>query len=196
MADFEMVFILTDSAQRYFDPDNKKAVEVVKLTNIPTDKMDEYVPFGLFFMVSKTCELNGLNVKGISGSSNSVTIEGFTKRGILPIPVTETFTIGDSYTADGMFSISADSSSQSQGSVAITEIICCKNKDDLEGIFNAMQKAGQKFGRKIQYAENEMPEGIMMKAESEDIDEDGYDAFMAEIGMNAYPQQRDYQSNV
>ena len=54
-----------------------------------------------------------------------------------------------------------------------------------------MQKAGQKFGRKIQYAENEIN-----KAESEDFDEDGYDAFMAEIGMKAYPQERYYQSNV
>ncbi len=191
MAHVEMVFVLTDSGQRYFDPDDKKAVEVVKLENIPTDKMDEYVPFGLFFKVGLICKTSGLNVKEISGDSNSVTVKGFTKRGILPIPVTETFKIGDSYTADGMFSVNTDSSSQSQGSVGITEIICCKDDDDLTGIFNAMQKAGQKFGRKIQYAENEIN-----KAESEDFDEDGYDAFMAEIGMKAYPQERYYQSNV
>lgn len=187
----EMAFVLTDSAQRYFDPDDKKAVEVVKLENIPTDKMDEYVPFGLFFKVGLICKTSGLNVKEISGDSNSVTVEGFTKRGILPIPVTETFKIGDSYAADGMFSVNTDSSSQSQGSVGITEIICCKDDDDLTGIFNAMQKMGQKFGRKIQYAENEIN-----KAESEDFDEDGYDAFMAEIGIKAYPQERYYQSNV
>ena len=41
MANVHMAFILTDSAQRYFDKDDKEAVEVVKIANISPDDMSE-----------------------------------------------------------------------------------------------------------------------------------------------------------
>ena len=58
-----MAFILTDSAQRYFDKDDKDAVEVVKTANISADEMDEYSPFALFYCVGEVCTRNGLTVK-------------------------------------------------------------------------------------------------------------------------------------
>lgn len=171
MANVHMAFILTDSAQRYFDKDDKEAVEVVKIANISPDDMSEYSPFALFYCVDEVCTRNGLTVKKIMGDSQQVEIEGFIKRGILPLPQKETLAIGDSYTADGIFELSSDGSSRTQGSVVITEIITGKTVNDLKPILNAMQKLGSEFGRKMEefnMAEDVMDDdGLLMKAEGE-----------------------------
>ena len=192
---FEMskkVFILTDSSQRYFDPDDENSVEVVQTTNVPADELSEYSPLALFYDEDIKCERTGLSVKTISGDDKKVTIEGFIKRGILPIPVTETFQIGDTYSADGMFSVSSDGSSRSQGSVIITQIVLAKDEDDVAGVLNAIQKLNTVYGRKISSAEESVMDndGILRKAESENFDVEDYDSFMAEIGMSSYPQER------
>jgi hypothetical protein len=193
MAEYEMVFILTDSSQRYFDPEDKDAVEVVKQSNIKD--LSEYSPFGLWYGVGQLSPRSGFKPTKISGDSQKITIEGHIKRGILPISITETFQIGDTYSADGMFSVSSDGASRSQGSVTITQIVGAKDKDDVEGILNAMQKLNSDYGRKISSAEQEEyddfnnPEG-MMKAENDEFTFDGYESYMAEMGMASYPQER------
>jgi len=198
--DYEMAFILTDSAQRYFDKDDKDAVEVVKTANISANEMDEYSPFALFYCVGEVCTRNGLTVKKISGDTQAIDIEGFIKRGILPLPQKENLALGDSYTADGIFELSSDGSSRTQGSVVITEIILCKNKDDLKPILNAMQKLGSQFGRKMEQfnmAEDVMDDdGLLMKAESDAFNYDDYEMYMAEVGVENYPVHRMYRSNV
>ena len=191
----KMVFILTDSAQRYFDPNDKNSVEIVKIANM--DDMSEYQPFGLYYCVDEECTRTGFNVTDIKGDSQSVSVDGYTKVGIVPLASTETFSIGDSYTADGMFEVSADGSSRKEASVEITDIVIAENKEDLEGILNAMQKLETQFGRKMKYAEQVIDDdGVLMKAESEDFDFDGYDTFMAEQGLNAFPTHHLYESNV
>jgi len=193
MAEYEMVFILTDSSQRYFDPEDKDAVEIVKQSNIKD--LSEYSPFGLWYGVGHLSPRSGFKPTKISGDSQKIMIEGHIKRGILPISITETFQIGDTYSADGMFSVSSDGASRSQGSVTITQIVVAKDKDDVEGILNAMQKLNSDYGRKISSAEQEEyddfnnPEGIM-KAENDEFTLDGYESYMAEMGMASYPQER------
>ena len=193
-----MAYILTDSAQRFFDADDKNAIEVVKVANISADDIGEYSPFALFYRVGEVCTRNGFNVKSITQSNKkNVKIEGFTKRGILPIPISETLSVGDKYTADGIFSVSSDGSSRTEGSVEITEIIVCKNEDDIASVLNAMQKLGTQFGRKIKMAEQDdgfVPE-TLMKAE-EVYSAESYESFRAELGMDSYPQDRFYLSNV
>ena len=193
MAEYEMVFILTDSSQRYFDPEDKDAVEIVKQSNIKD--LSEHSPFGLWYGVGHLSPRSGFKPTKISGDSQKIMIEGHIKRGILPISITETFQIGDTYSADGMFSVSSDGASRSQGSVTITQIVVAKDKDDVEGILNAMQKLNSDYGRKISSAEQEEyddfnnPEGIM-KAENDEFTLDGYESYMAEMGMASYPQER------
>tara|TARA_B100001778_G_scaffold80298_2_gene64951 strand:+ start:4612 stop:5214 length:603 start_codon:yes stop_codon:yes gene_type:complete len=200
MANVHMAFILTDSAQRYFDKDDKEAVEVVKIANISPDDMSEYSPFALFYCVDEVCTRNGLTVKGIMGDSQQVEIEGFIKRGILPLPQKETLAVGDSYTADGIFSLSSDGSTRTQGSVIITEIITGKTVNDLKPILNAMQKLGSEFGRKMEefnMAEDVMDDdGLLMKAEDEGFNHEDYEIFMAELGVQNYPINRMYLPNV
>ena len=200
MANVHMAFILTDSAQRYFDKDDKEAVEVVKIANISPDDMSEYSPFALFYCVDEVCTRNGLTVKKIMGDSQQVEIEGFIKRGILPLPQKETLAIGDSYTADGIFELSSDGSSRTQGSVVITEIITGKTVNDLKPILNAMQKLGSEFGRKMEefnMAEDVMDDdGLLMKAEGEEFNHEDYEIFMAELGVQNYPINRMYLPNV
>ena len=200
MANVHMAFILTDSAQRYFDKDDKEAVEVVKIANISPDDMSEYSPFALFYCVDEVCTRNGLTVKKIMGDSQQVEIEGFIKRGILPLPQKETLAIGDSYTADGIFELSSDGSTRTQGSVIITEIITGKTVNDLKPILNAMQKLGSEFGRKMEefnMAEDVMDDdGLLMKAEGEEFNHEDYEIFMAELGVQNYPINRMYLPNV
>jgi len=197
MADYEMAYLLTDSAQRYFDKDDKEAVEVVKTANIPADEIGEYSPFALFYMKGEVCTRNGFTVKEISGDTKSITIDGFTKRGIIPLFSKETFSVGDVYTADGIFTVSSDGSSRSEGSVVITDIVLCKNENDIEDILNAMQKLGTQFGRKIKMAEQVIDDdGLLMEAESEDFDLEEYMEFMAEVGVSSYPQERMFRANV
>ena len=200
MANVHMAFILTDSAQRYFDKDDKEAVEVVKIANISPDDMSEYSPFALFYCVDEVCTRNGLTVKKIMGDSQQVEIEGFIKRGILPLPQKETLAVGDSYTADGIFSLSSDGSTRTQGSVIITEIITGKTVNDLKPILNAMQKLGSEFGRKMEefnMAEDVMDDdGLLMKAEDEGFNHEDYEIFMAELGVQNYPINRMYLPNV
>jgi len=200
MANVHMAFILTDSAQRYFDKDDKEAVEVVKIANISPDDMSEYSPFALFYCVDEVCTRNGLTVKKIMGDSQQVEIEGFIKRGILPLPQKETLAIGDSYTADGIFELSSDGSTRTQGSVVITEIITGKTVNDLKPILNAMQKLGSEFGRKMEefnMAEDVMDDdGLLMKAEGEEFNHEDYEIFMAELGVQNYPINRMYLPNV
>ncbi len=200
MANVHMAFILTDSAQRYFDKDDKEAVEVVKIANISPDDMSEYSPFALFYCVDEVCTRNGLTVKKIMGDSQQVEIEGFIKRGILPLPQKETLAIGDSYTADGIFELSSDGSTRTQGSVVITEIITGKTVNDLKPILNAMQKLGSEFGRKMEefnMAEDVMDDdGLLMEAEGEEFNHEDYEIFMAELGVQNYPINRMYLPNV
>ena len=190
MAEYEMAFILTDSSQRYFDPEDKDAVEVVKQSNIKD--LSEYSPFGLWYGVGHLIPRSGFKPTKISGDSQKITIEGHIKRGILPISITETFQIGDTYSADGMFSVSSDGASRSQGSVKITQIVVAKDKDDVKGILNAVQKLNTDYGRKISAAEESVMDndGVLRKAENDDFDDTDYDSFMAEIGMSSYPQER------
>jgi hypothetical protein len=192
MAEYEMAFILTDSSQRYFDPEDKDAVEVVKQSNIKD--LSEYSPFGLWYGVGHLIPRSGFKPTKISGDSQKITIEGHIKRGILPISITETFQIGDTYSADGMFSVSSDGASRSQGSVTITQIVVAKDKDDVKGILNAMQKLNTDYGRKISSAEESVMDndGVLRRIafKNVDFDDTDYDSFMAEIGMSSYPQER------
>ena len=52
----KMVFILTDTSQRYFDPNDKEAVEVVQTANIPANDLDEYSPFALYYQEGLVCK--------------------------------------------------------------------------------------------------------------------------------------------
>ena len=69
LTEYLMAYILTDSAQRFFDADDKNAIEVVKVANISADDIDEYSPFALFYMCGEVCTRNGFNVKSITQSN-------------------------------------------------------------------------------------------------------------------------------
>ncbi len=59
-----------------------------------------------------------------------------------------------------------------------------------------MKKLNSDYGRKISSVEQEEyddfnnPEGIIMKAENDEFTLDGYESYMAEMGMASYPQER------
>ena len=212
MAKYEMTFIFTDSGQRAINPDNEREVEVIALDNIPSDRMFEYTAFAFWFCVNEKGTEDLFGVKSITGDSNSVTIEGFKKHGIIPIPTTETFTVGDTYTADGMFSVSTDGSPVVGGSVVITDIINCKSKTDLDAVLNKFSQLDTIFEKKIKYAESSDPSAYgnygfssaasqaadnLMKAESyEDFFGEEYQNFMAEYAMSLMPPHYHYEANV
>ena len=176
---------------------------------IKTELMQKKV----FCVGEKTTE-TGFTVKKIEGDSQSVTVEGFVKKGIIPMPVTKVFSVGDTFTADGMFSVSSDGSPVLGGSVEITEIINCKSKTDLEAVLNKFSAFDTIFEKKIKYAESSDPNTSeydpygftpagaqaadnLMKAESyEDFFGEEYQAFMAEYAMSIMPPHYHYEANV
>ena len=220
MAEYTMTFIFTNSGQRAINPDNQGEVEVIAIENIPAERMFEYTPFAFWFCVGEKTTETGFTVKKIEGDSQSVTVEGFVKKGIVPMPVTKVFSIGDTFTADGMFSVSSDGSPVLGGSVEITEIINCKNKTDLEAVLNKFSAFDTIFEKKIKYAESSDPNTSeydpygfptstdyppagaqaadnLMKAESyEDFFGEEYQAFMAEYAMSIMPPHYHYEANV
>ncbi len=215
MSQYVMTFIFTNSGQRSINPDNKKEVEVIAIENIPPERMFEYTAFAFWHGVDEKSTEDLFGVKSITGDSNSVTIEGFKKHGIIPLPTTQVFTVGDTYTADGMFSVSADGSPVVGGSVVITEIINCKSKTDLNAVLNKFSQFDTIFEKKIKYAETSSAYGNwvtdngfspsaasqaadnLMKAESyEDFFGEEYQNFMAEYAMSLMPPHYHYEANV
>tara|TARA_Y100000992_G_scaffold235763_1_gene166602 strand:- start:3738 stop:4388 length:651 start_codon:yes stop_codon:yes gene_type:complete len=214
MAEYTMTFIFSNSGQRAINPDNQGEVEVIAIENIPAERMFEYTPFAFWFCVDEKTTETGFTVKKIEGDSQSVTVEGFVKKGIIPMPVTKVFSVGDTFTADGMFSVSSDGSPVLGGSVEITEIINCKSKTDLEAVLNKFSAFDTIFEKKIKYAESSDPNTSeydpygftpagaqaadnLMKAESyEDFFGEEYQAFMAEYAMSIIPPHYHYEANV
>ena len=210
MSQYVMTFIFTNSGQRSINPDNNKDVEVIAIENIPAERMFEYTAFAFWHGVDEKSTEDLFGVKSITGDSNSVTIEGFKKHGIIPLPTTQVFTVGDTYTADGMFSVSADGSPVVGGSVVITEIINCKSKTDLNAVLNKFSQLDTIFEKKIKYAESSDPKtwsntygpysssaDNLMKAESyEDFFGEEYQNFMAEYAMSLMPPHYHYEANV
>ena len=199
MTDYFMAVCLTDSAQRFIDPADKTQVEIVKISNIPPDMLSEYSPAGLFFEKGLKATQGGLTPKLIAGDKNSITVEGFIKKGILPLPQTETYAIGDTFSGDWMWEVSSDGSKKTQASVVITEIILMKNEDDIGGLLTAIKKLSTIFSRdiKLNMAEQIEPSSATtMAAEGEESFMAEYESYMAEVGLENYPVHRLYHSNV
>ena len=154
MADYTMTFIFTDSGQKRINPDNDREVEVTTISNIPVERMFEYTPFAFWYCIDEKTTEDLFGVKSIEGNSKSVTVQGFKKHGIIPLPTIEVFSIGDTYTADGMFSVSSDGSPVIGGSVVITDIINCKSRTDLSAVLNKFSEFDTIFDKKIKYAED------------------------------------------
>ena len=193
---YEICVVLTDSAQRYFDPNDKSKKEIVQLSNIPSDQMDEYSPCGFLFIKGNEDDF-GITTEKITGDAKNVEIEGFQKVSIIPIPSNQTISIGDTMTHNTFYSLSSDGSIMDSASVKVISIILMKNKNDVEPLMNEMLKLESQFGRKIMMAEEVMNnDGLLLEAESEDFSAEEYDTFLTELGLEKLPTHRFYKANV
>ena len=193
---YEICVVITDSAQRYFDPNDKSKKEIVQLSNIPSDQMDEYSPCGFLF-IKGTEDDFGITTEKMTGDGKTVEIEGFQKVSIIPIPSNQTISIGDTMTHSSFYSLSSDGSIRESASVKVISIILLKNKDDVEPLMNEMLKLESQFGRKIMMSEEVMNnDGLLLKAESEEFSAEEYDTFLTELGLEKFPTHRFYEAKV
>jgi len=196
MMAYMMCIVLTDSAQRYFDPADKSKREIVKLSNIPSDEMNEYSPVGFYYQEGSEDSF-GITTERIVGNEKTVKIEGFEKVSIIPIPSNQTISIGDTMTHKSFYSLSSDGSIRDAASVKVTSIILLKNEKEVEPLMNEMLKLESQFGRKIMMSEEVMnDDGLLLKAESEGFSAEEYDTFLSELGLEKLPTHRFYEANV
>ncbi|MBT4661582.1 MAG: hypothetical protein HOC18_06730 [Candidatus Marinimicrobia bacterium] len=161
MAEYQIAFILTDSEMKKIS-ENSDEVEIVKRANLTSSMMDDYVPFNLAVIVGEE-DYEGQTTQKITGDKNKVLVEGVTMVGVMPLPYSTEYSVGENFTADKIFEVSADGSSRTKGYAKIEKIILSKTKTDLDEIINYCAEVNAAHGRPIMYAEN-----VEMNAETLD----------------------------
>ena len=222
MAEYQIAFILTDSEVKKISEDSEDK-QIVKRTNLTSDMMDDYVPFELCVMVGEE-DYFGLTTQKIVGDKNKVLVEGVTMVGVMPLPYSTEYRVGENFTADNIFEVSADGSSKTKGYAKIEKIILSKGETDLDEIINHFAEVNAAHGRPIMYAENVemnaetlddgeiidtcyecanpiyMDDARCRNCGSWDVDSDAfgaeYEQHLIKMAHSLYPNHRMFEANV
>jgi len=150
-----------------------------------------------------------------------VTVSGVTMVGVMPIPFSQDYVVGENFTADNIFEVSTDGSAKREGFAKIEKIILSKTKTDLDEIINYCAEVNAAHGRPIMYAENVemnaetleivdtcyecanpiyMDDARCRNCGSWDVDSDAfgaeYEQHLIKMAHSLYPQHRMYEANV
>jgi len=171
MAEYLIAFILTDSEMKKIS-ENSDEMQIVKRANLTSEMMDDYVPFNLAIIVGEE-DYEGQTTQKITGDKNKVLVEGVTMVGVMPLPYSTEYSVGENFTADKIFEVSADGSSKTKGYAKIEKIILSKTKTDLDEIINYCAEVNAAHGRPIMYAEESTLYGDSYPAASQAAEDVG-----------------------
>ena len=183
LAEYILSGIITDSVMK--KEEDSDAIYIVKADSLSSEDMVNYSPFNLALIVGQK-DFYNMIVKKLVGGVNTITSTGVKMIGSMPLPVEKTYTVGDKITADGVYS-----SDDEDGFATITQILNMEDKTDVNEFLNYFQKVNKEHNYQVKYAET-----VEMAAEDEEVFGEGYETFMAELGMSYYPQSKMYESNV
>ena len=151
MAEYFMAFILTDSEMKKISADAEEK-QIVKSANLTPEMMNDYVPFNGAAVKGEE-DFFGRIIQHIEGNKDKVTVSGVTMVGVMPIPFSQDYVVGENFTADNIFEVSTDGSAKREGFAKIEKIILSKTKTDLDEIINYCAEVNAAHGRPIMYAE-------------------------------------------
>tara|TARA_R110000803_G_scaffold48622_1_gene101085 strand:- start:122 stop:658 length:537 start_codon:yes stop_codon:yes gene_type:complete len=140
------IFIATDTVFKGSDWDESKKqylrMESAKIENVPTDKLPQYTPLCLFYMVGETDVLKR-KINSIEKVKN-----GYIAKGVIfmgrPIPQSWTYTVDETFSFPNLYTGGEDT----LATPLITKIITTE-----DGVINYVQALQAKMGRKIKMAE-------------------------------------------
>tara|TARA_Y100000034_G_scaffold22431_1_gene25899 strand:- start:9152 stop:9760 length:609 start_codon:yes stop_codon:yes gene_type:complete len=200
MAEYAMAFIITDSEMKRITA-NTDEKQIVKRENLTTNMLNDYVPFNGAAIVGEE-DFFGRIIQKIEGNKDKITVSGVTMVGVMPIPWTQDYVVGENFTAKDIFEVSEDGSAKREGFAKIEKIILSKTQNDLDGFINYCAEVNAAHGRPIMYAETNYgdytpPAAELHKAEEEsDFFGAEYEAHLVKLTQSLYPQHRMYESNV
>ena len=219
MAEYFIAFILTDSEMKKISADTEEK-QIVKRANLTPEMMDDYVPFNGAAVKDEEDHF-GRIIQRIEGNKDKVTVSGVTMVGVMPIPFSQDYVVGENFTADNIFEVSTDGSAKREGFAKIEKIILSKTKTDLDEIINYCAEVNAAHGRPIMYAENVemnaetleivdtcyecanpiyMDDARCRNCGSWDVDSDAfgaeYEQHLIKMAHSLYPQHRMYEANV
>ncbi len=217
MAEYFMAFILTNSEMKKISADAEDK-QIVKRENLTPQMMDEFVPFNGAAVVGEEDHF-GRIIQRIEGNTDKVTVSGVTMIGVMPIPFSQEYVVGENFTADNIFEVSTDGSAKREGFAKIEKIILSKTKNDLDEIINYCAEVNAAHGRPIMYAENVemnaeeivdtcyecanpiyMDDAKCRNCGSWDVDSDAfgaeYEHHLVKMAHSLYPPHRMYEANV
>ena len=219
MAEYFIAFILTDSEMKKISADAEEK-QIVKRANLTPEMMDDYVPFNGAAVKDEEDHF-GRIIQRIEGNKDKVTVSGVTMVGVMPIPFSQDYVVGENFTADNIFEVSTDGSAKREGFAKIEKIILSKTKTDLDEIINYCAEVNAAHGRPIMYAENVemnaetleivdtcyecanpiyMDDARCRNCGSWDVDSDAfgaeYEQHLIKMAHSLYPQHRMYEANV
>ena len=214
-----MAFILTDSEMKKISADAEEK-QIVKRANLTPEMMDDYVPFNGAAVKDEEDHF-GRIIQRIEGNKDKVTVSGVTMVGVMPIPFSQEYVVGENFTADNIFEVSTDGSAKREGFAKIEKIILSKTKNDLDEIINYCAEVNAAHGRPVMYAENVemnadtleivdacyecanpiyMDDARCRNCGSWDVDSDAfgaeYEHHLVKMAHSLYPPHRMYEANV
>jgi hypothetical protein len=145
--------------------------------------------------------------------------------GVMPLPFSEDYAVGENFTANNIFEINADGSGKREGFAKIERIIVGKTKNDTNEIVNYFAEVNANHGRPIKYAEEDfsmnaetlddgeiidtcyecsnpiyMNDAKCRNCGSWDVDSDAfgaeYEQHLVKMTHSHFPNQRQYEANV
>ena len=219
MAEYFIAFILTDSEMKKISADAEEK-QIVKRANLTPEMMDDYVPFNGAAVKDEEDHF-GRIIQRIEGNKDKVTVSGVTMVGVMPIPFSQDYVVGENFTADNIFEVSTDGSAKREGFAKIEKIILSKTKTDLDEIINYCAEVNAAHGRPVMYAENVemnaetleiidtcyecanpiyMDDSRCRNCGSWDVDSDAfgaeYEQHLIKMAHSLYPPHRMYEANV
>lgn len=198
MAEYFMACIITDSEMKKMS-DTSDEIQIVKRENLTPEMMNDYVPFNGAAVKDEEDHF-GRIIQRIEGDKNKVTVSGVTMVGVMPIPFSQEYVVGENFTADNIFEVSTDGSVKKEGFAKIEKIILSKTKTDLEAIINYYAEVNAAHGRPVMYAEESSdyrPPAATMAAEDEtDFFGAEYEQHLIKMAHSLYPLHRMYEANV
>jgi len=168
MTDYFMAFVLTDSEMKK----NTDEIQIVKRENLTPDILTQFVPFCGAYIVGEE-DTFGRIIQGIEGNKNKITVSGVTMVGVMPLPFSEEYAVGENFTANNIFEINADGSGKRVGFAKIERIIVCKTKNDTNEIVNYFAEVNANHGRPVMYAEESTSYGDASPAASQAAEDVG-----------------------
>ena len=198
MAEYFMACIITDSEMKKMS-DTSDEIQIVKRENLTPEMMNDYVPFNGAAVKDEEDHF-GRIIQRIEGDKNKVTVSGVTMVGVMPIPFSQEYVVGENFTADNIFEVSTDGSVKKEGFAKIEKIILSKTKTDLNEIINYYAEVNAAHGRPVMYAEESSdyrPPAATMAAEDEtDFFGAEYEQHLIKMAHSLYPLHRMYEANV